>query len=117
MGILDGVGFKPKHHFPIRSEEDGQWIPTINYWKEFNHIEVKDMYSDEYPTGIAGDTNVEFSERFLDQAWYSEDTGEDLYHFITAARMPHAVDLREVEYGWNLVKRYRRLSDGSSVKE
>ena len=116
-GLLDNVGFDPKRLFPIRDALSNQWIATIDIWKKFDHIAIKEMYSDAYASGLIGDENVRFAERFLDQYWYSEDSHDDLYHFITAERMPHAVDLIEVEYGWNIVRNYRREKDGSLIKE
>jgi len=38
---------------------------------------------------------------------------DELYHFVTVRRMPHAVDTREPEIGWNIIKHYRRNKDGA----
>ncbi len=112
-GQLDGVGFKPKHLFPLQNLDDGMWIGTIQYWKQFNDIPVSvDMFSRDSMSGLQADYNCVEDERFLHQSWQNRD-GETLYHFITAARMPHAVDLKEIELGWNLVKDFVRGSDGS----
>ena len=43
----------------------------------------------------------------------SDEKGDELYHFVTVRRMPHAVDTREPEIGWNIIKHYRRNKDGS----
>ena len=117
VGLLDNVGFNPKHIYPIQDASSNSWVATIDQWKKFNGIEVKEMYSDSYASGLMGDENQPFGGRFLDQYWFTKEGHEDLYHFISAERMPHAVDLKEVEYGWNIIKKYHRDADGTLVKE
>ncbi|NCB32627.1 MAG: hypothetical protein EOM64_01875 [Erysipelotrichia bacterium] len=116
-GQLDGVGFRPKRLFPLQNLDDGMWIGTIQYWKQFNDIPVSEnMFSAGSISGLKADFNSIEDERFLHQSWQNRD-GEILYHFITAARMPHAVDLKEIELGWNLVKNFVRNSDGSLLRK
>ena len=115
-GLVDGVGFNRKGAFPLTSTEDNTWHATITYWFKYNHIDADFEFTDEYESGIKAHNSEYFQERFLDQSWKDED-GETMYHFITIKRMPHAVDLREIRYGWNIIKHYLRNSDGSLSKE
>ena len=115
-GLLDTVGFVPGLSFPVTSDEDGNWGATVAFWKRFNNIPVEPLYGDT-ASGFATPREVEEGgedARFIHQAWTTEDEGADeLYHFIVAKRMPHAVDLREVEMGWEIVKHYARCEDGT----
>ena len=112
-GLLDGLG---EEGWPIKSK-DSLWIQTINYWKAYNNIDVKEFeYNPTYETGLYGDENsYDYDDqRFIHHKWFTNDESHlPLYQFIVAKRMPHAVDLREIEIGWNFIKHYRRNSDGS----
>lgn len=118
-GIIDNVGFEQGHLFPVTSDEDSTWGPTVAFWKRFNNIPVEPLYADT-ASGFAAPREVEEGgedARFIHQAWQTEDEGKDeLYHYIVAKRMPHAVDLREVEIGWEIVKHYARQEDGSLAR-
>ncbi|MBQ4253590.1 MAG: hypothetical protein II712_02055 [Erysipelotrichaceae bacterium] len=115
-GLIDGTGFNRKGAFPLTNGEDNTWIGTIGYWLRYNHLADDVTYSEEEPSGLKSDETKPFGERFIDQCWKNEK-GEDLYHFITIKRMPHAVDLREIEYGWDIIRNYVRNSGGSLSKE
>lgn len=120
VGLIDGVGFNdPKHVFPVTSDGDGSWGPTVAFWKRVNNIPAEPQYDPDTVTGFAAPhETVEGTDgRFVHQAWASADDGApELYHLIGVKRMPHAVDLREIELGWNIVKQYRRLPDGSLAR-
>lgn len=111
-GYLDTLGFNPGRKFPMSSKEDGMWIDTINFWRKFNGIcDTELMFSKETLSGLAADINKD-EDRFFYQSW-KDEKGDELYHFVTVRRMPHAVDTREPEIGWNIIKHYRRNKDGS----
>lgn len=120
VGLLDGVGCAPKRLWPVSGVEGDMWLPTVDYWKAFNAIEAS-VLDASTETGFAGESVVD--GRFVHQKWESADArvaGADdtpeaaqLYHLIALRRMPHAVDLRAIEIGWDIVKHYRRRADGS----
>lgn len=118
VGLLDGVGFESGKAWPVLCETDSQWVPTVAYWKKYDGIANSSLFDPSTPTGFASD-RVEEIGRFVHQSW--RGVGDEvppidsnaLYHLIAARRMPHAVDLREVAMGWNIVKHYRREPDGS----
>lgn len=118
-GIIDGVGFEPGHLFPVTCDEDSAWGPTVAFWKRFNNIPIEPLYGDT-SSGFASSREAEEGgedARFIHQAWATSDEGgEVLYHFVVTKRMPHAVDLREVEMGWEIIKHYAREKDGSLVQ-
>ena len=112
-GLLDNLG---ETAWPIKSK-DNLWVDTINYWKAYNNIDVKEFeYNETYETGLFGDENgYDYDDqRFIHHKWFTNDDSHlPLYQFVVAKRMPHAVDLREIEIGWNFIKHYRRNPDGS----
>ena len=115
-GLIDGTGFNRKGAFPLTNAEDNTWVGTIGYWLRYNHLADDVVYTDGTLSGLQSSGSTEFSERFIDQYWTNEE-GDNLYHFITIRRMPHAVDLREIAYGWDIIKHYSRNNDGSLNKE
>ncbi len=112
-GLLDALG---NNGWPI-TNEDNMWMQTIKYWQIYNNIEIKPYsYNETYETGLFADDNYyDFEDqRIIHHKWYTRDESHlPLYQFIVAKRMPHAVDLREIELGWDFMKHYRRESDGS----
>lgn len=111
-GLLDSLGGTT---WPIKDKDD-LWIQTINYWKEYNNIPLTEFKSnDQFETGLFGDENtyVGTDERFILHKWYTRDSKLPLYQFMGVKRMPHAVDLREMEIAWNFLKQYSRMKDGS----
>ena len=118
VGLADNVGFEKGRLWPVAADAGGQWGPTVTYWKRFNNIPVEPLYGDSV-TGFAADReDVEGAdERFVHQAWRTADEGADeLYHLVAVRRMPHAVDLRQTQMGWDIVKHYAREKDGSLVR-
>ena len=72
--------------------------------------------SDKYESGLEGDENGYLGDdgRFLYHAWHSADAGSPvLYELVLAKRMPHAVDLRQLELAWAFLKKFSRQKDGS----
>lgn len=118
VGLADNVGFEGGRLWPVTAEACGQWGSTVAYWKRFNNIPVEPLYGDAV-TGFAADCEaVEGADgRFIHQVWRTSDEGADeLYHLIAVRRMPHAVDLRQTQMGWDIVKRYARERDGSLTR-
>lgn len=111
-GLQDGVGFNPGKSFPVTSDDDGMWSGTIKYWNRYNHTSGETLeYTPDTNSGFVSDRIKEF-DRYVDQSWI-DDENRDLYHFVTVKRMPHAVDLTAIEYGWDLIKKYYRNNDGT----
>jgi len=111
-GLLDNLF---DHAWPI-DRKDNLWIPTLDYWKAYNHIPVTPFeFNPMCETGLfADETHTDCpDERFIHQSWLTSDTKEALYHFVVAKRMPHAVDLRETELAWDFIKHYSRNADGT----
>lgn len=117
VGLLDGVGFEGNRIWPVNDLHDGTWPAGIAYWKGFNHINPEIILDSSFTTGIASPICYKEGERFIHQAWNAEDDQDALYHLISVERMPHAVDLKGVEIGWHIIKRYSRNSDGSLTKK
>jgi len=117
VGLLDGVGFEGNRIWPVNDLHDGTWPAGIAYWKCFNHINPEIILDSSFVTGIASPICYKEGERFIHQAWNTEDDQDALYHLISIERMPHAVDLKGVEIGWHIIKRYCRTSDGSLTKK
>ncbi len=117
VGLLDGAGFNPGRIWPVIDQNDGSWPTGLTYWKKFNNIQQDNVFGQNDITGIASPSCVKEGDRFIHQVWYSADENNDsLYHLISVERMPHAVDLKGFEIGWNIVKNYSRNSDGSITK-
>ncbi len=108
-GLLDGT-------WPITAEDD-PWLKTFHYWKTYNNIPVSPYCIEpQYESGLTSDeTFYEGSdERFLHHRWHSQDPGApSLYEVVFAKRMPHALDLRQLEIAWNFMKKFSRSQDGA----
>jgi poly(3-hydroxybutyrate) depolymerase len=116
VGLNDNVGFSRGTIWPLQEGDGDSWIDTIRYWQQFNHIPVSaHPYSAEFETGLAADSSVYegADSRFLHQSWKSDIGSLPLYHLIAAKRMPHAIDLREISIGWELIRSYSRDSQGN----
>ena len=108
-GLLDGP-------WPIPTDKD-PWIKTFDYWKNYNHIPVSPYtINQEYESGLTSDETFYEGEdqRFIHHKWFSEDQGApSLYEVVLAKRMPHALDLRQLEIAWEFMKKFSRKADGS----
>lgn len=114
VGLNDPTSFDAPGRVWPATEEDVSWPATVAYWKRYNNIPAEPLFDASTETGFAADLRVEEGERFIHQAWRSADSGSpELYHLIAVKRMPHAVDLRGIELGWSIIKRYRRNADGT----
>lgn len=117
VGLLDGVGFTSDRIWPVKGADDGSWPPGLAYWMNFNNIQQANIFDQDSATGFSSSSCVKELDRFIHQVWYSADENNDaLYHLISVERMPHAVDLKGFEIGWNIIKCYSRNSDGSITK-
>ena len=110
-GLLDGG-------WPIDPAKDGfARAETFPYWKAYNNIPVRENEPvSGYESGLSGDENgyLGDDERFLYHRWHSLDAGSPvLYELVLAKRMPHAVDLRQLELAWQFMKKFSRGKDGS----
>lgn len=108
-GLLDG-------QWPISTAND-PWIQTFDYWKAYNNIPVTPFIQNPmYESGLTADETFYegADERFLHHRWFSVDSGNpSLYEVVLAKRMPHALDLRQLEIAWKFMKKFSRNSDGS----
>ncbi|MBQ4253513.1 MAG: hypothetical protein II712_01665, partial [Erysipelotrichaceae bacterium] len=114
-GLLDGLG---TNGWPI-DNAGNIWLQTFDYWKKYNNIPLTEFkVNDEYPTGITADESFYEceDERFIHHKWYSADPEHlPLYQVLVAKRMPHALDLRQIEIAWEFMKHYSRKADGTLV--
>ena len=112
-GLLDALG---TNGWPIQSK-DNLWLETFDYWKRYNNIPVEEfVYDPSYETGLKADESCYAGEdeRFIYHKWFTEDESHlSLYQVMVAKRMPHAVDLRQIRYGWEFIRHFRRNADGS----
>ena len=112
-GLLDALG---TNGWPIK-DKDNLWLETFDYWKAYNNIPVSEfVYDDSYETGLRADESCYEGDdqRFIHHKWHTADEGHlSLYEVLVAKRMPHAVDLRQIEYGWEFIKHFYRNADGS----
>lgn len=110
-GLLDGA-------WPVDPAQDTFLrLESFDYWKAYNNIPVTPYGADSpYESGLEGDENCYLGEdaRFLCHRWHSRDAGAPvLYELVLAKRMPHAVDLRQIELAWEFLKQFSRRPDGS----
>lgn len=105
-GAVDGLGFEGGKTWPVRKPEDSAWVGTVGFWKAFNDIPAEPQFSTETESGFAG-SSVDRSGRFERISMETED-GAPLYRFVLVDRLPHAVDPKEIEEGWEFVKTFRR---------
>lgn len=110
VGLLDSVGMGDLHPWPVRSADDGLWPTTVAFWRGFDAVGSAALKDASMPTGLGSD-GLAHAGRLWDQA-FLDASGRDLYHLVACERMPHAVDLGEVEYGWDLVRRWSRGPHG-----
>ncbi|MGA9518598.1 MAG: PHB depolymerase family esterase [Trichococcus sp.] len=101
------------------TDPDGPWRKTFDYWMDYNGIADQEFEAESpYESGLIADENMYegLDQRFLHHKWHSEDfPGKPLYELIYAKRMPHAVDLRQIELAWEFMKQFARNGDGSLV--
>ena len=113
-GVEDKLlGFEKGQHWPLNANEQNDWTKTITYWLHYNAIDGP-KFTDT-PTGLLASESFYEEERFFHQI-FKDSTGEPMYHFITVARMAHAVDPREIRIGWELLRHFRREKDGTLTK-
>ncbi|MGN0977272.1 MAG: alpha/beta hydrolase family esterase [Faecousia sp.] len=103
--------------WPVNGELDDVRGKTIRFWKEFNHISMKQELDDTTLTGLAADETVwmDKNQRFLRQTWYSQDTKLPMLELVVAKRMPHAIDPVQIEWAWDYIRRFARGEDGKLI--
>ena len=111
-GLLDG-------QWPIKDKDPYNCLASFDYWKKYNNIPLTPYtpYS-EYESGLHADETFYSGEdkRFLHHRWFgNEKDSPVLYEAVLAKRMPHAVDLRQLEIAWAFIKKFSRQKDGSLV--
>lgn len=98
-------------------DPDGPWRKTFAYWMDYNGIaDHAAGTAGPYESELIADENLYegLDQRFLHHKWHSEDFPDTpLYELIYAKRMPHAVDLRQIEMAWEFMKQFARNEDGS----
>lgn len=112
-GAMDGLGFVGGKTWPVRQRGDSAWVDTLLFWKAFNGLPEEPLFSDETASGFAGDA-VERSGRFERIHFHAPETGEELYRFVLVDRLAHAVDPKEIEEGWEYIRKFRRERKKSS---
>lgn len=96
-----------------------------DFWKEYNHIPVKETPKRENPhpcgCGVPGDMCEELivsdqypEHRYQVNRFYSDDaTPMNLYNYVMMHDKGHEVAPFDPLLGWNYVKQFRRNKDGS----
>ena len=119
MPVIQNLGLCDKlmdKIWPIPTEDDHR-ILNFNYWKSYNNIKVTDFaVNTMYESGLFADETFYEGEdeRFLHHRWFSCDPNSpSLYEVLLAKRMPHALDLRQIEIAWNFMKKFSRNPDGT----
>lgn len=115
VGLEDGLGFPEGERWPVTPDGGDLWVPTIGFWMAFNGFggAGRPSFDGRQPTGVASDRTVR-EGRFVHQSWELEGGGGTLrYHLVAVERLPHAVDPRELEIGWEIVRKFSRSEDGS----
>lgn len=110
-GLLDGK-------WPITREHDPMCVlDTLTFWKRYNNISnTVPKNGADCESGLTADETFYDCEdqRFLHHRWFSKDEGKPaLLEMVLAKRMPHALDLRQIELAWQFIKHFSRASDGS----
>lgn len=114
VGLLDGVGFGPGSGWPVAEGDDGLWPRTVRWWLEYDRSDEDFSTGVSTPSGFSSATCERVGERMVEQSWSSSDAGAPVYYrLIATERMPHAVDLAQVEHGWDIVRHWSRRLDGS----
>ena len=110
MGLLDGK-------WPITREEDPMSaLDTLSFWKRYNGIPEGETFDSRHESGLAADETFYDGDdqRFLHHRWHSGDPGQPpLLEMVLAKRMPHALDLRQIQLAWQYIRRFSRMPDGS----
>ncbi len=113
VGLLDNVGLGRGEKWPIDGGGDQSWPRTVGYWVSYNNGPDTVGNDAQSPTGFASDTCKRVGKRMIEQGWHSHDEGSPiLYRLVSVERLPHAVDLDEIEHGWDIIRHYRRLPNG-----
>ena len=109
-GLLDGT-------WPAAQDDPFKRLASFDYWKTYNNIPLT-----PYEPAAACESGLTADEtfydcadgRFLHHRWFSRDEGKPaLFEVVLAKRMPHALDLRQLELAWQFMKRFSRGKDGS----
>ena len=99
------------HGPPRRTIPSSGWL-LFDYWKTYNNIPLT-----PYEPAAACESGLTADEtfydcadgRFLHHRWFSRDEGKPaLFEVVLAKRMPHALDLRQLELAWQFMKRFSR---------
>ena len=109
-GLLDGV-------WPMTPEKDPMgFLGTLDYWKRYNGVALTSLApTGPYESGLTADESFYDGAdgRFLHQRWHSPEGGPALLELVLAKRMPHALDLRQLELAWQFLKKFSRSADGA----
>ena len=109
-GLLDGT-------WPAAQDDPFKRLASFDYWKTYNNIPLTPYEpAAACESGLtADDTFYDCADgRFLHHRWFSRDEGKPaLFEVVLAKRMPHALDLRQLELARQFMKRFSRGKDGS----
>lgn len=118
MPVIQNLGLTDQmiQKWPIITE-DNSGLQYLDYWKAYNNIAMTPFVaSPQYESGLTADETFYEGdhERFLHHRWFSRDSGNPpLYEILLAKRMPHALDLEQIEIAWKFMKKFSRNPDGS----
>lgn len=109
--------------YPVK--ESHNQYRQYNFWKEFNGIPQRRMWSvPECDIGVKGE-RVDHSGkrpnypegRFTTHRFYAADTGENLYNYTIVQDLPHAVDQAMPRLAWAYLSQFRRKKDGVLLRD
>lgn len=115
VGLLDGVGFDRSRVWPVEEGECNMWVSTVGARLACEGVREALRTGADNMLGLSAD-EVRQHGRLTELSWKTPDGTEALYHLVGVARMPHAVDLTEIELGWEFVRQFRRNADGTLTR-
>lgn len=101
--------------WPVTAETDDIRSKTIRFWQDYNNIPQRGLDSGNLSGLAADETRWQDEEkRYQLQSWTSADDSKlPLLQLVIAQRMPHAVDLVEIQWSWEYMKHFSRAADGT----
>lgn len=112
-----------EHDYPVVKGNSQQ--RQYDFWKKFNNIEIKPTPEKDavHPCGcgVPGEVTerIQLSGRFphhhydIHRFYTKDDAHLNLYNYVLMHDKKHEVAWMDTTLGWNYVKQFRRLPDGS----
>ena len=106
--------------YPVRRDSTQQH--QYDYWKMYNHVPIRPTPArdeDGDPCGVAGDIqetlrpSTTYPDHWYEVNRFLDDRGENLYNYVVMHDKGHEVAEQDARLGWQYVRKYRRLPDGT----